>query len=221
MRKRWFIATVGLVALGAPILISSAARAEDHGPGAVTVNILGGDHFSHPGLITNDYHFPDQAITVAQGGTITFVNKTAEGHTISLVAAGDVPQTTDQVDNCLICNTVNTAFGLNGGGPPLAAQLDGGSRTADPADPADKEAIKSATGPLPPQADFPILIEDFDTPSHGIVAGDATIVDTSNPQNGGGFPTQRTIAVTAPPGLYHYMCTFHAWMQGTIRVVKG
>jgi plastocyanin len=216
MRKRWLLTTVGLVALSAPILTSSVARAEDHGPKAVTVNILGGDHFTHPGLITNDYHFPDNPITVAQGGTITFVNKTAEGHTISLVGASDVPQTTAQVDNCLICNTVNAAFGLNGAGPPGGFQLDGGSLTPDPADPPDLGAINSVPGPLPPG----ILIEDFDTPSHGSVAGDATIVDTSNPQNSSGFPTQRTIAVTAPPGLYHYMCTLHPWMQGTIRVVS-
>ncbi len=66
---------------------------------------------------------------------------------------------------------------------------------------------------------FPILIEDFDTaqPTARTV-GDASIVDTPDPINGNGFPTQRTIVVTAKPGLYHYICTLHPWMQGQIKV---
>jgi plastocyanin len=30
--------------------------------------------------------------------------------------------------------------------------------------------------------------------------------------------TQRTVRVSTVPGTYHYVCTFHPWMQGTIVV---
>jgi plastocyanin len=205
-----------------------AARHDDdhrhHGPRSVSVAITGSDNFVRPGLITNDYSFPRSPIVVRQGGTITFHNLTDEGHTIALVGAADVPASTAQVDHCGVCDAVNGVFGLNGPGNPTGAQLDGGKVSDDDsqadADAPDLGAIKSAKGPLPPQSAFPILIEDFDTPSHGTTVGDATIVDTTDPTNGHGFPTQRTIVLTAKPGLYHYICTLHPWMQGEIRVTR-
>lgn len=56
---------------------------------------------------------------------------------------------------------------------------------------------------------------------HGGSPGDATLVDTSDPNNGQGGPTQRTVVVSAAPGIDHHICAFHPWMQGTIRVVGG
>jgi plastocyanin len=199
----------------------------------VSVDILGSDHFVRPGLLTNDYRFPDN-IVIRQGGTITFHNKTNDAHTISLVAAADVPTTTDQVDNCELCGSINGAFGISQGpGLPHGAQLDNGLPADDDgqadADAVDTGAIATISPGLLQQipADFPILVEDFDTPSHtntgGVpdTVGDATLIDTSNPNNGVGFATQRTIVVTAAPGVYHYMCTLHPWMQGTIKVVAS
>ncbi len=232
-RSRWLTATVGIVALTGPALMASAARAEGNAPKAVSVDILGSDHFVHPGLLVNDYHFPDHPIVVRQGGIITFHNKTSDAHTITLVAAADVPATTAQVDSCELCNSVNTVFGLSqGGGLPNGVQLDNGVAGNDPAqadaDLPDTGAIATISpgllSLLPPG--FPILVEDFDTPSHTNLGGpdtvgDATLIDTADPQNGVGFATQRTIVVTATPGLYHYMCTLHPWMQGTIKVVAA
>jgi plastocyanin len=192
------------------------------GPASVSVNITGGDHFIRPGLVTNDFSFPKSTTVVRQGGTITFHNLTSEGHTMTLVAAADVPTTTAQVDNCALCNAVNAVFGLTQSGPPAAAQLDAGKPGDDDsqadADTVDTGAIASAKNPLPPG--LQVLIEDFDTPGHGTTPGDATLVDTADPVNGSGAPTQRTIVMTAKPGLYHYICTLHPWMQGTIRVTK-
>jgi plastocyanin len=206
-----------------PVLSGSAAGAWTSVPKSVSVNIEGGDHFIRPGLITNDYRFPDHAIVVTQGGTITFHNLTDEGHTIALVTPGAVPKTTSQVDNCQVCNAVNDRFGFNGPGLPAGAQIDhgmvGDDDTRPDGDAVDLGAIASATAPLPPQSAFPILIEDFDTQSSGTFVGDATIVDTPSPANGNGGPTQRTVVMTAKPGLYHYICTIHPWMQGTVQVV--
>jgi plastocyanin len=233
VRSRWLLATVGLVALTTPILTASVARADENAPKSVSVDILGSDHFVRPGLLTNDYRFPDN-IVIRQGGTITFHNKTNDAHTISLVAAADVPTTTDQVDNCELCGSINGAFGISQGpGLPHGAQLDNGLPADDDgqadADTVDTGAIATISpgllSHLPP--DFPILVEDFDTPSHtntggaADTVGDATLIDTSNPNNGVGFATQRTIVVSAAPGVYHYICTLHAWMQGTIKVVAS
>ena len=209
----------GLAVLAAPVVTDGAAGARSAVPRAVNVNIMGGDHFIHPGLLTNDFRFPDDPIVVAQGGTITFHNMTAEGHTIVLVRLADVPTTTAQVDHCPFCDAVNGVFFPNPNSQlPAGAQLDNGVVNDDSnadADAPDTGAINSVGGHLPPG--LTPLIEDFDTPGHGTTVGDATIIGTG-PGNG---PNQRTIVMTAPPGLYHYMCTFHAWMQGTIRVVKA
>lgn len=203
------MSAVALAALTVPILSGATAGASSAGPRHATVDILGGDHFIHPGLFTNDYHFPDEPTVIEQGGTITFHNLTIEAHIIALVTAGAVPKTTSQVDNCVVCNSVNNAFGLNGG-PPVA-QLDNGTPGDD-----DTQADADAPDPAaPPNRPFPILIEDFDTASHGTTVGDATILP--NPNKG---TTQRTIVLTAKPGLYHYICTLHPWMQGEIQVVK-
>jgi plastocyanin len=206
---------------------TKAAHHDEHhrhhrGPASVSVNITGGDHFVRPGPITNDFSFPKSTTVVRQGGTITFHNLTDEGHTMALVAAADVPATAPQVFNCALCNIINGVFGLSQNGPITAAQLDGGKASDDDAqadaDAVDTGAIASAKNPIPPG--LQVLIEDFDTPAHGNAAGDATIVDTADPVNGHGAPTQRTIVMTAAPGRYHYICTIHPWMQGTIRVTK-
>jgi plastocyanin len=219
MRARWLVTLVGVVALVAPILAPASVAAAG-APRRVVVAITGGDHFIRPGYQTNDLSFPQATITVAQGGRITFVNKTTDGHTIVLVRASDVPKTTAQVDQCALCDAVN---GLLFTDPtskfPGVAQLDGGVKdaetTPDDADVPDAGAIKSAGGQLPPSLG-PVLIEDFDTAWHGKTAGDATIIGTGGAAGG---PSQRTIVMTAAPGLYHFICTIHPWMQGTIKVV--
>jgi|SRR5579871_195149 len=231
MHGRALIASVGVLALAVPLVTASTATAEGHAPRSVSVDILGGDHFVRPGLLVNDYHFPERTIVVAQGGTITFHNKTDDAHTIALVGASDVPTTTSQVDNCELCNSINNDFGIGqGNGLPNGVQLDNGVPTDDEtqadADAPDTGAIAtispSLLSHLPPNF---VLVEDFDTPSHTNVSGpdtigDASLVDTANPANGHGFATQRTITVTAKPGFYHYICTLHPWMQGTIKVVR-
>jgi hypothetical protein len=112
-------------------------------------------------------------------------------------------------------------FGPGGGGPggpPLTPQIDNGKpnddETQTDADTPDTAAINHGGTNVPPGFP-PLLVEDFDTPSTATTVGDATII--APPGQG---PTERTIVMTGPPGLYRYMCTVHPWMQGTIRVVK-
>jgi plastocyanin len=222
--RRVAMATIAVLIAGSGTFATTTARADDEPPTAVTVKILGGNIFRAGRSLTTTYHFPDE-VEVAHGGTITFVNQTDDGHTISLVAPADVPTSL----NCQVCNGINGAFFPgSGNGPPAGAQIDNGQIGDDDAqadaDAVDSGAIKSMSHPAPPN--FPILVEDFDTPTHSnpdgsVTVGDSVIIDTANPQNGNGFATQRTIRVTAAPGRYHYICTFHPWMQGTIEVVPG
>jgi plastocyanin len=218
------MSAIGVAALIGPIAAGGAAGANDDRPRAVSVDITGGDHFIRPGLITNDFSFPLHPIVVGQGGKITFHNRTNDGHTVVLVDPSDVPTTTQQVFNCSLCDAVNMAFFPKGPGPglPAGAQIDNGSIPDDEtqldADATDTGALQSAKTPLPP--DFRVLIEDFDTVTKGKIT-DATLMDTSDPKNGNGGPTQRTIVVTAKPGLYNYICSIHPWMQGQIRVTAS
>lgn len=216
-KARWLISAVAVAGITVPIVSGGAAGAT--GPRNAAVYIQGMDTFVRPGLITNDYHFPDQPTVIAQGGTIVFHNQTNAPHTIALVTAGAVPKTTAEVDNCggpgTVCFGVNNAFGFpaNGNGPPSAFQVDNGKPNDDTDADADlPDKVSQVQG---------ALIEDFDTPSSPSTVGDATVINTPrNPNMGGGMGSNRTIVVTAKPGLYHYICTLHPWMQGEIQVVK-
>jgi plastocyanin len=216
-----------LVLLTTAPLIGTSAVAEDAPRHAVTVSILGRQTVTANGRYLATYHFPDEPIRVAQGGTITFMNKTDDAHNITLVKKSDlpVPLNGKPVDagaifnNCAICNAVDQTYGGSQNGPPSGLQIDNGVLSDDDAeadaDVTDTGAIASATNPLPPG--LPVLVADFDTPSTGGVTptvGDSTLV---GPQ-GSGFPTQRTVQMTGKPGTYWYMCTFHPWMEGSIVV---
>jgi plastocyanin len=180
----------------------------------VTVRIVGGDHLVPNRSFTNTFRFPD-VIRIERGGTITFVNKTTDGHTMTLVVAGDVPKTVAGVNTCPICDAVNTMYNPNGqGGPPVIAQIDNGHATDDE---SNHDADRADPG-VPPG--FPVkgLIEDFDSAAHTNANAAPTIGDSTILGPVGSPVTQRTIVVTAPPGTYHYYCTFHPWMQGKIIV---
>jgi plastocyanin len=206
-------------------LTGNAAIAEDGAPSAVTANIVGRQTVVANVGYKATYRFPEDPIRVAQGGTITFVNKTDDFHTIALVNKADlpVPFNGKAVDagpvqnNCAICNAVNQTFGA-GNGPPSGLQIDNGTITDDDgqadADVTDTAAIASATH-LPPG--LTPMVADFDTPGSGGVTptvGDATIIATKD----SGAPTVRTVKMTAAPGTYYYICTFHPWMEGKIIV---
>lgn len=160
----------------------------------MSVNITGGDHFLHPGLLVNDYSFPQLAR----------VTDVAEPH-----------HTTAAVDACesgnggTVCDPVNNAFGVSQGPPADGQTDDGRSNTTEGA--SDTAAIANGGNTLPPS--FPaLLVEDLDTASTASAAGYASIIAA------GQGPTVRTVTAPTKPGVYRYMCTPHSRMQGTIIV---
>lgn len=217
------------VIMAATVLVGAfggnAAVAQDAAPSHVQANIVGRQTVIANQQYTATYHFPNEPLRVAQGGTITFVNQTDDFHTITLVTKSDlpVPFSGGPVDagtvqnNCSLCGAVNSLYG-GGSGPPNGLQIDNGQVNDDDAqadaDAPDAAAIATAGG-LPPG--LSLLTEDFDTPGTGGASptvGDSTIIGPV----GSGAPTQRTVQMTGAPGTYWYFCTFHPWMEGSIIV---
>ena len=226
MRKAIMIAA-GVALAGSSIGLGASAYASGAaGPKTVTVQIVGQNIFRRNDSISTTYRFPDKTIKVHQGDLITFVNKTDDGHTMTLVRAADLPGSVAQAFNCTLCNAINTVFGINGPGPgglPAGVQIDNGILTDDDTGAADADAPDPAVPPgvtLP----FPVLVQDFNASAHSNptgppTVGDSTLVDAVGPNNHG-FVTQRTVKVTAAEGTtLNYYCTIHPWMQGTIEVV--
>jgi plastocyanin len=203
--RRILLVVASLSLLGSvPIVANAAHAAGQAGRGSVTVKIVGTETFKPNGEMST-YRFPDAPIKVNQGGFITFDNQTNDGHTITLVSAADVPKSF----NCPVCNDVNNVY-FPGNGPPAGFNIDNGLINDDESQ-FDADALDGNGVP----------IEDFDTVSHSngqsSTIGDSTLVDANGSNNGGG-PTQRTVQVTASPGTYNIICTFHPWMHGTIVV---
>lgn len=112
---------VGLsaAATSAVLSLGTASAAPIEAPAARprTVEIVGGSFFSPDEFFTETFRFTPRRLTVQHGATVTWDNKTTDGHTISVVASADVPKTADQVMNCAICNQVAAAHFPNGFGP--------------------------------------------------------------------------------------------------------
>lgn len=65
-----------------------------------TVNIAGEEQFVPNAMIMATLRFSPGPISVASGDTITWVNKTDEPHTITIVAPEDVPTSLGEVFTC-------------------------------------------------------------------------------------------------------------------------
>jgi plastocyanin len=206
MRRRVAVLFVGVLVAGVVPFVG-VASAHDSGPSSVTAAITGGDVFVRNRLSGLTFQFPD-VIRVAPGGTVTFVNKTQDFHSMSVVGEADRPNNAKQVNNCQVCNAVNGVYGLSGpNSKPLGLQIQdgklGGGFRPDP-------AVKN------PPFGLPANEIRFDDPSHANgTIGDSTVVGFAAATPG--F-TARTVKVSASPGTFLYMCTFHPWMQAKIIV---
>jgi plastocyanin len=212
-RRKFIVAAAGVLLVGITPLIGNATASATSK--TKVINIEGRDSFAANAYLLNTFHFQPGLITVHQGQRIEFVNKTIDGHTMTLVARADLPHTIPEVFGCKLCKAVNGVY-FPSGRNPAGVQIDNGQLTDDTDNDAD-----TPDPAVPPGAPFTALIQDFDTVSHSNAGGAATIGDSTliGPVNSPA-PSMRTIVVTAPPGtVLHYFCTFHAWMQATIVVV--
>ena len=217
--RRGTCAVATLAIAASTIGVGASASASQASNGTIMASIVGTNILKVNRSISTTYRFPD-TIKVRQGQFIEFVNKTVEGHTVTMVREAELPTTINGVFNCTLCNDINNIYAPTGG-KPAGLQIDNGKLTDDEsdhdADTPDPAVPASVRAHLP----FPALIADFNSPAYlangHLVGGDSTIVPSLTQHVG---VNARTIQVTVSPGTYHYFCTFHAWMQGTLVVTS-
>jgi plastocyanin len=210
--RKLIVVAAGVLLLGTTPLIANATAST--ATKSKVVNIEGKDSFA-PGLLLNTYHFQPAVTFVHQGQQITFVNKTRDGHTMTLVAKADVPRNTAEVFQCKLCKAVNGVYVPPGSHGPAGVQIDNGQLTDDNDTDAD-----TPDPAVPPGVPFTALVEDFDTAGHTNAGAAPTVGDSTLIGPAGSPGSSRTVVVTAPPGtVLRYFCTFHPWMQATIIVL--
>ncbi len=214
-RGTYAVAAVAIAA--STVGLGASASASQANNGTITVSIVGHNILKVNEMFGSTFRFPN-TITVHHGQYIEFVNKTSEVHTVTMVRLADLPTTVNGVENCTVCNAINGVY-FGNGQQPMGVQIDNGKLTDDEsdhdADLPDPAVPASVRAHLP----FPVLVEDFNSPAHlvngHLVGGDSTLVPSVTNHLG---VDARTIQATVSPGTYHYYCTFHPWMQGTLVV---
>lgn len=95
-------------------------KGNGRGPAKAKVTIKGGTTFKANGFIKDSVHFSPGPVTVSSGGTVTVRNVSADGHTLSIVKASQVPHSLAQIENCGICGEIAKSHGVNPEGPPAS-----------------------------------------------------------------------------------------------------
>ena len=196
---------VVIVAMVVPLIASRAGASDesdndDGGPNSATVLIKGVETF-RPNFFQQTFRFPEDPTQIKSGGTITWNNLTADGHTMSLIEKADLPASANANND-----VANALFGLhNVGNGPGAFNLVVDAGVANDDDNTADENCDTAGHSTP-------------TPGSPVV-GDSVLIDAAGANNHGG-PSTVSVTVTAPAGtVLHYFCIFHPQMQGSIEVV--
>ena len=91
-----------------------AGSCGNRAPRHVTQTTIGGEKFVPNRLFADTMHFKLGTVRIKSGGTITFVDKTKNAHTFSIVKKGQVPRTAKAVDDCFgkgPCDEIAVAHG--------------------------------------------------------------------------------------------------------------
>lgn len=122
-------AAVSVVLAGVAGLVSSAGAAPA-APKKVLVKEKFGMTMVANRYVRDEMRFDRDVYTVASGGTVEFVMTAAqEGpHTLTVVAAKDLPKTAEQAFNCRVCHELARAHGAdpNTNAPPKFKFLENG-----------------------------------------------------------------------------------------------
>ena len=117
------------------VLVGAAMAGSTSAATGRTVLAAGSEQFVPNAKIMATLRFTPGPLSVKQGETVTWENTTpGEPHTISVVAAGDVPSSIDDVFNCAICNTFLAAHFPDPNGPPVPVVNAGGPGLDAPGD---------------------------------------------------------------------------------------
>ena len=111
-----FFALLCLVALLGAALVGSTSASSGR-----TVRVTGTEQFVPNAKIMATLRFTPGPLSVSSGSSVTWASDTPdEPHTISVVAAGDVPSTVGDIFNCTACNIALASHFPNGfNNPPI------------------------------------------------------------------------------------------------------
>jgi plastocyanin len=189
--KRRKHAGAGLAAVVAMLALVAVPALAATAPKHVTETTIGGEKFIPNRLIADTMHFKLGTIRIQSGGTLTFVDKTKDAHTFSVVKKGQVPRTARAVDNCFgkgPCDEIAIAHG--------AVNPDTGEEQ-EPTTPL----VNAGKAGFNQPGDSIIL-----PPAGGAAAAKARASKTN-------------VKITAPKGkTLYFICAIHPWMQGKVEV---
>jgi plastocyanin len=107
--------------LGAAMVSSTSASS------GRTVRVTGQEQFVANAKIMATLRFTPGPLSVRSGETVTWVSDTDEPHTMSVVAAGDVPTNIGEVFACGVCGAILAGHFPNGFNNPPVPVLNAGS----------------------------------------------------------------------------------------------
>ena len=172
------------LAVAVPALAATA-------PKHVTETTVGGEKFVPNRLLADTMHFKLGTIVIRSGGTVTFVDKTKDAHTFSIVKKGQVPRTAKQVENCFgpgPCDEIAVAHG--------AVNPD----TGEEQEPTTPLVNAGKAG--------------FNRPGDSIVLAPAGGAASAK-----AHASRTSVKITAPKGkTLYFICAIHPWMQGKVAV---
>jgi hypothetical protein len=110
----------GAFALATAVLATagSALAASGNAPHHAGVLIKGSESVVPNAYLKIGFRFVAGTVPIRSGGTVTLTNLTADGHTLSIVNASQVPRTIKQIQTCSICGSIAKSHGINFEGPP-------------------------------------------------------------------------------------------------------
>ncbi|HZE03935.1 MAG TPA: hypothetical protein VE127_01855 [Solirubrobacteraceae bacterium] len=132
MRHRKLIAGAAGVSVTAAVVAGGvgAAGAKPAAPAKVVVKQSAGMKMVPNRYIQDQMRFDRDVYTVRSGGTVEFRMTAPQSgpHTLTVVAAKDLPRNAAQAFNCKVCNKLGKAHGAdpNSNAPPKFAYLENG-----------------------------------------------------------------------------------------------
>jgi plastocyanin len=179
-------AVVAIVALAIAVPAFAATV-----PKHVTETTVGGEKFVPNRLIADTMHFKLGTIRIQSGGTVTFVDKTKNAHTFSIVKKGQVPRTARAVDNCF------------GKGPCDEIAIAHGAVNPDTGEEQEPTTLRVNAGKA-----------GFNQPGDSVVLPPAGGAGAAKAR-----ASKLNLKITAPKGkTLYFICAIHPWMQGKVEV---
>jgi plastocyanin len=120
------VPAVGAVA-AVPALAASSA------PSKATLHTVGKSSYKINQYAQDGSRFDKSALTIKSGGTLTVADKSGAPHTFSFVTKKQLPKTTNQINNCAVCNTLGAQHQLDAQGNPTVLSVNAGATGFDKA----------------------------------------------------------------------------------------